>query len=102
MEETPIYKLVASKIDDRAMDTELAEMVMIKSALLKLGKTVCPYCKWPGHKQHKCPIYKETTRRCEGDSLRNKIRSRVFEDLRIADRIPLSEILMRHHEPGYR
>ncbi len=102
MEETPIYKLVASKIDDRAMDTELAELFLIKAALLKIGKDLCPYCKWPGHRQDKCPVYKEATRRCQGDSLRNKIRSRVFEDLRIANRKPLSEYLLRHHKPGYR
>ena len=93
MENAPLLKYITKRIGKNAMNLETAELVMIKEAILSQGKKKCGYCKWSGHTINLCPVRIGIAERCHGDGLRDKIRGRISNNLRLAERLPLETVL---------
>ena len=74
-------------------EKERAELYMISMALDREWKKYCNYCKYNGHDFNTCPVRIELKNRCAHDGLRDRIRGRVSNNLRLASRVSLSSIL---------
>ena len=96
------YTYLGNRLKTCSSLIEQAEIILIRDALEKRFKRLCPYCKANGHDFNECPVASEISIRCASDGLREKIRGRLSNNIRLASRKPLESHLGKRKKPGFR
>ncbi len=102
MNNLTFYEYLGQRMNSCASNLEKAEIILIRDAIEKRLKRVCGYCLTKGHDFNECPVAAEISIRCASDGLREKVRGRVSNNLRLASRKSLESHLGKRRKPGFR
>ena len=68
---SPFAKFLEKALVDNRDALVRSELLCLQNKFISLAEKRCPYCKYAGHRQGDCPVFKELKSRCVRSGLRD-------------------------------